>query len=80
MVTAHRAFGFRFVVFPNDHAPPHVHVFGHGGEAKIGLSSDGVAQLVWSHRVSRADLRRVVAEATAHHAALLEAWRMVHGG
>jgi uncharacterized protein DUF4160 len=37
MVTAHRAFGFRFVIFANDHGPPHVHVFGQGGEAKIVL-------------------------------------------
>jgi uncharacterized protein DUF2442/uncharacterized protein DUF4160 len=31
MVTVHRAYGFRFVIFANDHSPPHVHVFGQGG-------------------------------------------------
>ena len=35
MVTIHRAYGFRFVIFPNDHSPPHVHVIAQGGEAKI---------------------------------------------
>ena len=43
MVTVHRAHGFRFVIFPNDHNPPHVHVFGQGGEAKIVLEGpDGI--------------------------------------
>jgi hypothetical protein len=35
MVTVHRAHGFQFAIFVNDHSPPHVHVFGKGGEAKI---------------------------------------------
>jgi len=25
--------GLRVMMFPNDHPPPHVHVFGKGGEA-----------------------------------------------
>jgi hypothetical protein len=41
-VTVHRAHGFRFVIFTNDHAPPHVHVFGQGGEAKIVLEGRGL--------------------------------------
>jgi hypothetical protein len=47
MVTVHHAFGFRFVIFANDHAPPHFHVFWHGGEAKIDLSNDGGAIISW---------------------------------
>jgi hypothetical protein len=43
MVTVHRAHGFRFVIFVNDHSPPHVRVFGQGGEAKIVLEGpDGI--------------------------------------
>ena len=79
MVTVHRAFGFRFVIFSNDHQPPHVHVFGHGGEAKIDLSDEGGVTLIWVSRISRADIRRVLVEAQAQHAELLEAWRMMHG-
>lgn len=36
-----RAFGLVFVIFPDDHDPPHVHVF-HGGETcKIYLAGQG---------------------------------------
>ena len=45
MVTVHHAFGFRFVMFVNDHDPPHAHVFGQGGEAKIDLPLDRAAAL-----------------------------------
>jgi len=79
MVTVHRAFGFRFVIFTNDHAPPHVHVFGQGGEAKIALTSGRIATVTWVNGISRADLRRLVAEARRQHALLLEAWRAIHG-
>ncbi len=47
MVTVHQAFGFRFVVFVNELDPPHVHVFGQGGEAKIDLLANGAAVLAW---------------------------------
>ena len=61
MVTVHHAFGFRFVIFPNDHSPPHIHVFGQGGEAKIVLEGpDGIeldwvvgSFVVWSHFLRR---------------------------
>jgi hypothetical protein len=61
MVTVHRAYGFRFVIFPNDHSPPHVHVFGQGGEATIVLEGPGGIELdwavgvlvVWSHFLRR---------------------------
>ena len=79
MVTVHRAFGFRFVVFTNDHEPPHIHVFGHDGEAKIELADDGAVSVAWVHAISRRDLRRLVAEAKTHHAMLMEAWRRIHG-
>ena len=37
MVTVTRAYGFRFVMYANDHSPPHVHICGQGAEAKITL-------------------------------------------
>jgi hypothetical protein len=80
MVTVHHAFGFRFVMFVNDHDPPHVHVFGQGGEAKIDLLANGAAVLVWVRGMSRADQRRMLAEARSRHAILLNAWRTIHGG
>lgn len=77
MVTVHRAYGFRFVVFPNDHSPPHVHVFGQGGEAKIVLA--GLGRVDWVVGMSRADLRRVMLEVRREREQLIAAWRRIHG-
>ena len=77
MVTVHRAFGFQFVVFANDHAPPHIHMFGQGGEAKIDLLEDPI--VTWVNGISRADLRRCLAEVREHRLVLLEGWRKLHG-
>ena len=47
MPTVHRAGNLRFVVFLDDHGPPHVHVFATGGEAKLLLGTpDGRPSLV----------------------------------
>jgi hypothetical protein len=61
-VTVHRAYGFRFVIFPNDHSPPRVHVFGQGGEAKIILEGSGGIRLDWVAGIGRGDPRRVMQE------------------
>ena len=79
MVTVHRAFGYRFVIFLNDHSPPHVHVVGHGGEAKITLAGPEGFRLDWVVDISRADLRRIMAEAQRQHDHLLAEWRRIHG-
>jgi Domain of unknown function (DUF4160) len=71
MVTVHRAFGFRFVIFPNDHSPPHVHVFGHGGEGKIALEEPSGIRLDWVAGISRGDLRKVMQEATRERERLI---------
>ena len=76
MVTVHRAFGFRFVIFSNDHEPAHLHVFGHGGEAKINLLfPEG---LVWVINISRTDIRRIIEEVQSHRNFLLTEWRRIH--
>jgi hypothetical protein len=76
MVTVHRAFGFRFVIFTNDHEPAHVHVFGQGGEAKVDLlSPDGV---IWVVGISRADSKRIIEEVRSQPDFLLSEWRRIH--
>lgn len=40
MPTIHRERGFRFVVYPNDHEPAHVHAVKADGEAKITILSE----------------------------------------
>lgn len=78
MVTVHRAHGFRFVIFANDHSPPHLHVFGRGGEAKILLEQESV-KLERFIGLSRADVRIVLSEAQGMREHLLVAWRKLHG-
>jgi hypothetical protein len=80
MVTIYRAFGFRFMIFSNDHEPPHVHVFGQGGEAKISFTGTETAIVDWVVGISRSDMRRILAETTAHRVRLIAEWERLHGG
>lgn len=78
MVTLHRAFGFSFVVFTNDHSPPHIHVLGQGGEAKILLGGPEGVWLDWSRGIGAGDLRRLLKEAEQSQTYFLEEWRRIH--
>lgn len=79
MVTVHRAFGFRYVIFVNDHGPPHVHVAGHGGEARITLAGPGGLSLDWSAGIDAGDLRRLMQEALRERPRLMAEWERIHG-
>jgi hypothetical protein len=79
MVVVHRAFGFRFVIYTLDHEPAHVHITGPG-QAKINLlGPDGSPAVVFSAGVSRSDMRRLLAEATARRDEFLQKWERIHG-
>ena len=78
MVTVHRAYGFRFVIFSNDHGPAHVHVFGQGGEAKVVLEGAGGIRLDGAAGISRGDLRRIIQEARRERARLIAMWKQIH--
>ena len=79
MITVHRAFGFRFVIFTNDHSPPHVHVFGPDGAAKIVLEGPDGLTLDWVYGIGRLEMRRIMQEAERERGRLLAAWRKIHG-
>jgi hypothetical protein len=79
MVTIHRAFGLRVVIFLDDHEPAHVHVFGDG-EAKINLlGPDGEPQLVWAVGAKRSEIRRAMALVKEHRRDFTSRWRQIHG-
>jgi hypothetical protein len=78
MVTVHRAYGFRFVIFTNDHSPPHVHVLGQGGVAKILLTGIEGVTLDWAAGIGRGDLRRLMREARSEREKLVAMWRKIH--
>jgi Domain of unknown function (DUF4160) len=80
MPTVHRTGSLRFVIFLDDHGPPHVHVFSAGGEAKLLLEgSDGRPMLLWARGMDRGKLRQAMSETMAHHGELLVAWNNIHG-
>lgn len=77
MPTVLRVGGLRFVVYPNDHPPVHVHVFGPGWIVVVNLQGPEVREVVGP--CSRRDARRVLDLVVEHRKALLEAWRRFHG-
>lgn len=79
MVVVRRAFGFRVVIYTQDHEPVHVHIPG-SGQAKINLlGRNGQPELVYSMGISRADLRRILNEVAMEQARLLREWERIHG-
>ena len=75
MVTVHRAYGFRFALYTNDHDPAHVHLLGHGGEAKVMLDPVSV---VWLIGIPRAEMRRLLQEVVVRRDQLLMKWKEIH--
>lgn len=79
MVVIHRAFGFRFVIYTLDHEPAHIPITGSGQEKINLLGPDGSPEVVFSAGVGRADMRRLLAEVTAHRDEFLQDWERIHG-
>jgi hypothetical protein len=79
MVTVFRAHGLRIVIFPDDHEPAHVHVFGDG-EAKIDLAiGGGDPELIFAVGMTRGDVRRAMSVVKDQQAYLLTRWSEIHG-
>lgn len=67
------------VIYTFDHEPAHVHVTGPG-QAKINLRGPGGRpELVSSIGISRADMRRLMADIEERQDELLQAWERIHG-
>ncbi len=79
MVVVHRAFGFRFVIYTQDHEPAHVHITG-SGQAKINLSgADGEPELVYCIGIKASDMRRIMNEVTKQQLRMITEWNRIHG-
>jgi hypothetical protein len=79
MVVIHRAHGFRFVIYTQDHEPAHVHVTGPG-QAKINLAGPGGdPELVSVVGIKQSDMRRLMAEVTSRRDEFLQEWEPIHG-
>jgi hypothetical protein len=72
--------GFRVMILTNDHPPPHVHVVGSGGHAKVQLDCvNGRAELLWFESISRSDLRRIIEAVESSIERLCTEWGKFHG-
>lgn len=76
MPTVLRVGEFRMIIWPSDHAPPHVHVHGADGRAVIEIKSRLVRRFVGMRRPA---LVRAVEAVRDNEAILLEQWREIHG-
>jgi Domain of unknown function (DUF4160) len=80
MPTVLRLHGLRFVIWPNDHAPPHVHVFAPDAEATLQLGgADGYPRLIQNRRMKRSDVARALRAVHEHRALLQRRWSEIHG-
>ena len=79
MVLVHRALGFRFVIYTQDHEPAHVHITGPG-HAKINLlGRDGAPEIVFSVGIKRGEMRRLMSVVVEQRDKFLEEWERIHG-
>ncbi len=76
MSTILRHAGLRVIIWPADHAPPHVHVFSADDTAKIGLIPVRLLRIVG---MSRKDAGRALELVFEHEAELIAAWEKIHG-
>jgi hypothetical protein len=65
--------GFRFIIWPADHEPPHVHVFKDNGD------DTQAPWLVTIHGLSKREVRQAWNIVAEHQQILLDAWRQIHG-
>jgi hypothetical protein len=80
MPTVLRIGRLRFVIWPNDHAPPHVHVFSADGEAKIALGEpNDMPRLVENRRMKQQDLAAALEGTCENQAMLRQRWSEIHG-
>lgn len=79
MVTIFRESGLSFVIFIDDHDPPHVHVFGDGiAKIELGTTKDDV-RVVDVERMKTGDIRKAKRIVAERHDELLMKWEEFHG-
>ncbi len=72
--------GWRVVIFPNDHRPPHVHVIGAEVHARFELLCDlGHVRLMSNIGFDQSQLRKITARLHDHLAHLCSEWGRIHG-
>jgi hypothetical protein len=74
MPTVFKSHGFIFRFYSNEGFEPcHIHVVGHGGEAKFWIPS---CQMVWNYNLKASELRKVLATLYKRRQEIQEAWNV----
>ena len=76
MPTIIRQDGFRIVIYPNDHLPPHVHIFKSDAEVKIELVEPRVFSV--EGKIGNKELAKALSLVIEHQVELLEKWKEIH--
>jgi hypothetical protein len=76
MGTVHRESGFTFHIWPNDHRPPHVHVWKGGEVALINLAPVAVRD---PRTMKPKNVSRALEVVQKNSAQLLSEWKAIHG-
>lgn len=72
--------GWRIVIYPNDHRPPHVHVIGTHEHARFELLCDlGQVRLLSNIGFILGQLRHIETYLVTHLAHLCNEWGRIHG-
>jgi Domain of unknown function (DUF4160) len=67
--------GFEVMIYPNDHGPPHVHVFRAEGEVIINIG-DSTVRDAWEMKAK--DIRRAQELVEQNREFLMEEWDRLH--
>jgi len=73
-----RQFGFVFLFFSHEHWPVHLHVRGHGGDAKFVWDGDGFC-LTEKHNLKKGDLERITRAVHENSDLILARWHELFG-
>ncbi len=80
MPTVLRKDGFDFMIYVDDHEPPHVHVFRERGELVVLLGDDQTRPVVRDrHGFSRGDEKRALRIIDEYQDFLRRMWEKLHG-
>ena len=72
--------GFQFIIWPDDHEPPHVHAFKGDGQAKVQIgNSEQAPTLVAIYGLTKREAKFIWGVVAEHQEKLLDAWEKIHG-
>jgi hypothetical protein len=77
MPTIDRVGGFSFRIFPNDHAPAHVHVVKGDGMAVIHIGDPAIVHVVFSMKPR--DVKQAIRIVEANWKLYRQRWEEIHG-